>query len=47
MGGKIALEQRYGATNYLPLPVVLARAGVMKGLAQRFADAVSAAGHDG
>jgi len=25
MGGKIALEQRYGATNYLPLPVVLAR----------------------
>ena len=25
MGGEIALEQRYGATNYLPLPVVLAR----------------------
>jgi ornithine--oxo-acid transaminase len=25
MGGNIALEQRYGATNYLPLPVALAR----------------------
>ena len=25
MGDKIALEQRYGATNYLPLPVVLSR----------------------
>jgi len=45
MGDKIALEKRYGATNYAPLPVVLSRGeGVWlwDDAGQRYLDMLSA-----